>query len=386
MSPTVTTGLDNLIETDFELLRGKRIGAAINQTSATYNLRHIVDVLTDARIDLKSLFALEHGVRGDVQDGVSIESFTDTRTGILINSLYGKHKSPTAEMLADIDSILFDIQDIGCRYYTFIWSMVSIMESCAKFGKEFIVLDRPNPTNGINVEGNIPNPYDEFRSFVGLYPVPIRHGLTTGELAHYINEKYSINADLKIVPCRNLERWMWFDDTGLQWIPTSPNMPDIETAILYPGICLIEGTNISEGRGTTTPFKIVGAPWIDSQSLVGHMNSLELPGLLFRETRFIPKFSKYTGIQCNGLQIHITNRDLIHSVNMGLYLLDAIHRMHPADMTFNESSGICHFDHLAGSDDLRKAIENHADISSCAAKWNAELKTYRQTISDYHLY
>ena len=384
-SEPVMTGLDVVKADDFQLLRGLRIGVAANQTAVTSDLMHITDLFHANSIDIRALFAPEHGIRGEMQDGVGIASCIDQRTGIPIYSLYGDVKAPTADMLQNLDAVVFDIQDIGCRYYTFIWTMALIMQSCAEYGKKMIVLDSPNPITGNHVEGSSISP--GFTSFVGMYPVPVRHGLTVGEMALYLNTEHSIGAELTVVPCRGLARDMWFDETGLPWVAPSPNMPTPQTALLYPGTCLIEGTNVSEGRGTSKPFKLIGAPWIDAYELAEYLNAMDLPGVAFRPVWFKPEFSKYNGVSCGGVQVHVLNRNEFMPVQTGLHLVHALHYLYPADFRFRDedASGRSFFDLLAGTDEIRLAISGgesvHGFDESCGID-----RSYQSRAELYHLY
>lgn len=380
--PDVMTGLDVLCEQDFDVLRGIRIGLAVNQTAMTSDLTHIADLLLEADIDVRVLFAPEHGIRGEMQDGVGIASCIDQRTGIPIYSLYDDVKAPTSDMMHDLDAVVFDIQDIGCRYYTFIWTMALIMKACAEHGKKMIVLDRPNPITGMHAEGGSISP--GFTSFVGMYPVPVRHGLTVGEMALYLNTEHSIGAELVVVPCRRLTRDMWFDETGLPWVPPSPNMPSPQTALLYPGTCLIEGTNVSEGRGTTKPFELIGAPWIDACELAEHLNSMNLPRVAFRPVWFKPEFSKYKGLSCGGVQVHVLNRNEFMPVQTGLHLVHALHHLYPAGFRFRDedASGRSFFDLLAGTDEIRLGIMENVEIEQLVVR-NRYCIDLFQT---YHLY
>ncbi|MHB1458931.1 MAG: exo-beta-N-acetylmuramidase NamZ family protein [Armatimonadota bacterium] len=384
-SEPVMTGLDVLKADDFQLLRGLRIGVAANQTAVTSDLMHITDLFHVNGIDIRAFFAPEHGIRGEMQDGVGITSCIDKQTGIPVYSLYGDVKAPTADMMQNLDAVVFDIQDIGCRYYTFIWTMAFIMQSCAEHGRKMIVLDRPNPITGSHVEGG--SIASGFTSFVGMYPVPVRHGLTVGEMALYLNTEHSIGAELTVVPCNGLTRQMWFDETGLPWVAPSPNMPTPQTALLYPGTCLIEGTNVSEGRGTTKPFELIGAPWIDPYELAEYLNSMSLPGTDFRPVWFKPEFSKYKGLSCGGVQVHVLNRDEFMPVQTGLHLVYALHHLYPADFRFREvdASGRSFFDLLAGTDEIRLAISSGEPLH-VFGELDVVDRSYQSKAKLYHLY
>ena len=254
-------------------------------------------------------FGPEHGLWGTAQDQIPVLTDHDSILNIPIFSLYGDHRAPAAEVLKNIDILVCDLQDVGSRYYTFVWTMALAMQACAKFGKKFIVLDRPNPINGVTLEGPLLDM--NYASFVGLYPVPVRHGLTIGEMASWLNERFSIGADLQVIRMKGWKRRMYFGDTGLPWVLPSPNMPTVDTAVVYPGGCLIEGTNLSEGRGTTRPFEIVGAPYINPDQLAGLLNRDKLPGVTFRACRFEPTFHKFKEEPCGGIQIHVKDRQTL---------------------------------------------------------------------------
>lgn len=303
----VKPGLQVAIEEQIDLLRASRIGLVTNQSAVMPDLTHITDALRFAGVTITALFAPEHGIMGAQPDGIDVQSSTDPRTGIPVHSLYSSPcKKPSPEMLFDVDLVVFDIQDVGCRYYTYLSTMAHVIQACAENGKKLIVLDRPNPINGMSVGGNILDP--GFSSFIGVYPIPTRHGMTIGELALLFNEEFDIRADIEVIPCYGWNRSMWFDATGLPWVMPSPNMPTIETALLYPGLCLLEGTNLSEGRGTTRPFEIIGAPWIDGYELSDRLNAVGLPGVRFRPTWFAPNTSKFAGVTCGGVQVHVFDR------------------------------------------------------------------------------
>ena len=313
-------GIDRLYKEDFGLA-GKRLGLITTSSGLSYNLVPTIDILK-ARYDLRVLFAPEHGIRGDMEAGAVVESYRDSRTGLIVQSIYGKDSTPPPAMIEDIDMLLIDIQDVGCRFYTFISTMYYAMQECALAGKTFVVLDRLNPINGIDVEGNILD--TRFCSFVGIAPIPQRHGLTMGELALFFNTECGIGCDLKIVPLANWRRAQFGDETGCLYVNPSPNIPSLDTALIYPGTCIFEGTNVSEGRGTTKLFELIGAPWLDAEALADSLNSLKLPGFIFRPVYFRPWAGKYVGELCRGVQPHITDRKIIKPVNMSLAMLEAI--------------------------------------------------------------
>ncbi|HEY5281942.1 MAG TPA: DUF1343 domain-containing protein, partial [Polyangia bacterium] len=314
----VQSGLDVLLEEGIGRLRGRRVGVLCHPASVSGRLIHVVDALAAAKVNLTRLFGPEHGIRGEAQDMVGVDSQRDSRTGIPVTSLYGESESslsPTAEGLADVDVLVVDLQDVGSRYYTFIWTMALSLQSAARAGVSVLVLDRPNPIGGSQMEGGEVNPL--FESFVGLGSIPVRHGLTIGEVAHLVRhgmpwggQRFAkpLDCDLQVVAMRGWNRNAFFDTTGLPWVLPSPNMPTVDTALVYPGSCLLEGTNISEGRGTTRPFELLGAPFVDGFQLAERLAEDRLPGVVFRALSFRPTFHKFSGQVCGGIQIHVVDR------------------------------------------------------------------------------
>ncbi|MHA3773147.1 exo-beta-N-acetylmuramidase NamZ family protein [Verrucomicrobiota bacterium sgz303538] len=303
--------IDQLPELWPQDLRGARIGAVLHPASVSATLEHSSRVLerhSGELFKLSAFFGPQHGYLGQTQDNmIEWRGYTHPRLGIPVHSLYGEHREPTAEMLDGVDALLVDLQDIGARYYTFIWTLYLCMKACERKGITVVVLDRPNPLNGVAIEGPILDP--GYRSFVGLHPLPVRHGKTIGELAEQFRREAFPNCDLRVLPMKGWRREMLFDNTGLPWVMPSPNMPTLDTAIVYPGMCLLEATNISEARGTTRPFELFGAPWIEAEELVHTLNNLGLPGVFFRESYFQPTFHKYAGQLCGGAQIHVLDRE-----------------------------------------------------------------------------
>ena len=383
----VKPGLEVLIEEKLDLVKGKRVGVVTNHSAVTSDTTHIVDALLNAGVNITALYGPEHGVWGHVADGQEIESGKDPRTGIPVFSLYGPTKRPTPEMLDLVDVIIYDLQDVGVRFYTFTYTMSYTMQACAESGKKFIVLDRPNPINGTAVEGKILDP--KFASFVGLHPIPMRHGMTIGELARMFNEEYGFNADLEVIACKGWERCMWFDETGLPWVMPSPNMPTVETALLFPGLGLIEGTNVSEARGTTKPFEMFGAPWVDAFKTADHLNGLELAGVRFRATYFIPLTSKHKDQPCSGVQIHIMDRDQVNAVEVGLHVVKSLQDLHPGDFQYRErnaSTGRTHLDLLAGTNETQNALQAGVPVKEIIASWAAEQEKFLETRWSYLQY
>ncbi|MHC4312440.1 MAG: exo-beta-N-acetylmuramidase NamZ family protein [Planctomycetota bacterium] len=381
---SVKTGLDN-INSYRHLFDGKRVGIITNHTAYDSSGKYIVDVFRSMdNVTITAFFSPEHGIRGVEEAGIHIESMTDPNYQAPVYSLYGKIRKPTREMLENVDVLVFDIQDIGARFYTYIYTMSLAMEAAAENGRRFVVLDRPNPINGLQVEGNILKP--QFATFVGLYPVPVRHGMTAGELARMFNEqvwlKDGVKADLVVIPMKGWRRSMWYDRTGLKFIKPSPNMVSLETATVYPGLCLLEGTNVSEGRGTLMPFIQLGAPWIDSGRLAAELNKLSLPGIRFRLASFTPVSSKYKGQRCNGVRIIVTDRDLLEPYFNGVMIVNKICQLYPNDFQWKTS----HFDRLCGTSAIREAITNRSSLEKLRENWQAELKSFVQIRSKYLMY
>ncbi len=380
----VRTGLDN-IGAHAALFKGQRLGIIANHTSYNSEGKYIVDIFRAMEgVRVAALFSPEHGLRGLEEAGAKVENETDPVTGLPVYSLFGKISKPTPQMLADVDVLVFDIQDVGARFYTYLYTMSLAMEAAAENGKQFVVLDRPNPINGVQLEGPVLEP--KFATFVGLYPIPVRYGLTVGELAKMINGEgwlaKGIKADLTIVPLTGWQRGMWFDQTGLRFIKPSPNMPDLETAAIYPGLCLLEGTNLSEGRGTAKPFRQFGAPWIDSNVLTGKLNALNLPGVRFQPVSFTPTSSKFQNQNCHGVEILLTDRTRLEPFWTGVLIVNEIYRLHPTQFKWIER----HFDRLCGTATVREAISAQNPLPPLKATWTAQCKTFDQTRRKYLLY
>ena len=356
----ILNGIDRILDEDFGL-KGKRLGLITNHSGLTKSLVSSIDVIKE-HFNLTALYGPEHGVRGDIEAGGKVDTYTDKLTGLPVYSIYGKDNRPDASMLENIDMLLIDIQSIGCRFYTYESTMYNCMEECAKAGITFVVLDRVNPINGIDMEGSILNA--AFRSFIGIGPVPNRHGLTMGELAQYYNSECSINCNLKIVKVKKWKREMFSDEAGFHWVNPSPNIPNIDAALLYPGTCFFEGTNISEGRGSTRPFEIIGAPWLDAGALADTMNGQNHPGLIFRPASFLPSFSKFSGEFCRGVQLHISDRRKIKPVTAAVRLIEAIRAQNEKMFTWvRYEKNPYTIDRLAGTDILRTAgIDDYLEM------------------------
>ncbi|WP_026314491.1 DUF1343 domain-containing protein [Bacillus acidiproducens] len=380
-------GVDVLLKDRLDLLKGKRVGLITNPTGVDQSLNSIVDRFAgNSDIHLTALFGPEHGVRGSAEAGAYVPFYTDLKTGLPVYSLYGETKKPTPEMLKDVDVLVFDIQDVGARFYTYIYTMAYAMEAAKEKGIPFIVLDRPNPIGGTKVEGPVLNP--DYASFVGMYPIALRHGMTVGELAKYFNKACGIGADLTVVPMKGWHREMYMDDTPLEWVMPSPNMPTLDTAAVYPGTALIEGTNISEGRGTTRPFELIGAPFIDGDRLTVKLNQLGLPGVRFRSASFTPTTSKWSGRLTNGIQIHVTDRNKYQSVKTGLAIVKTIHDLYPNQFAFRaeDKNGVSYFDQLIGNVWVREAINNGTSLQDIEKRWQKDLKEWKKKRAKYLMY
>ena len=377
-------GIDVLLEQRLDLLRGKRVALVTNATGVDRQLRSDIDRLAaHPDVALVALFGPEHGVRGDVQAGDKVASSRDPGTGLPVHSLYGEHREPTAAMLAGIDVIVFDIQDVGTRFYTYPYTLAGVMRAAKRAGIPVVVADRPDPLGGLRVEGPVLDP--SLASFVGLVPIPLRHGMTLGELALLFNTEFGISADLHVVA---MEGWRRGEEPlreALPWVPPSPNMPTLDTALVYPGLGLLEGTNVSEGRGTTRPFEMVGAPWVDARALADRLNALRLPGARFRAAWFTPSFSKHAGQACGGVQVHITDRAAFRPVRTGIAVLKALHEQHPKRFAFL-SGDPPFFDRLSGVPWLREAILRGDAIEAIEARWTPELRQFETLRQRYLLY
>lgn len=382
----VKLGVDVFFERDLSELRGKRIGLLTNQTGANADLISTIRLIHNhPELQLTALFAPEHGLLTNAKEG---EKFTDAvhrSTGIPVFSLYGQSKKPTDAMMEQVDIVVFDIQDIGARYYTYIYTMAYMMEACARTGKRMIVLDRPNPIGGDKVEGNVVDP--DYSSFVGLYPIPNRHGMTVGELAAYFNQEFHIGCELEIVEMVGWKRSSFHTENGLPWIPPSPNTTSLDMMLLYPGTCLVEGTNLSEGRGTTQPFEIIGAPFIDGEELQDNVNALGLEGIRARALAFTPTYQKYTGQLCEGIQLHITDRRTFTPVESVAKVLAVIASMYAEKIEFLEYGNLRHpmFDLLAGNDGLRNGLQN-GDIHPYLQQCTRETEKFMETRERYLRY
>lgn len=353
-------------------------------------LQHAAELLGDVRgARLSALFAPEHGLWGAAQDLVPIAAARDPLSGLRVVSLYGNRREPTAAMLRSLDLLVIDLQDVGARYYTYQWTMALAMRACARAGVPVLVLDRPNPLGGDVVEGNIPDP--AFASFVGLYPLAARPGLTLGEAARYLQQAHGLGGAVDVVAMRGWRRAMRWEDTELPWVPPSPNMPTTDTALVYPGGCLLEGTNLSEGRGTTRPFEWVGAPWLDAHAYAEALTAERLPGVVFRPARFRPTFQKWAGQVCGGVQLHVTDRARFKPFLTGLALVAVVRRLAPRAFRWRRPP--YEFEHrrlpidiLLGTDRVRRALERGQLLGAIERSWQGDLARWRRRRAAVLLY
>lgn len=372
----LAVGSDRLFDVQFfKWIRGKRVGLITNATGRDSALRSTAERISHhPNVRLVALFAPEHGISGTEEAGKRVADQPK------VISLYGTRRAPTVAMLSQLDVLVYDIQDVGARYYTYISTLFESMKAAARAKVPFVVLDRPDPIAGNRVEGPVLDP--EFHSFVGIFPLPVRYGMTPGELARLFNSQAHLGCDLKIVPLRGWHRKLWFDQLPLQWILPSPNMPTLATATVYPGFCLIEGTNLSEGRGTTRPFELIGAPWLNETSLAKRLNELNLKGVYFRPQSFTPSFSKYKGRVCHGVQIHVLDRRTFRPLDAALYLLEEVQALHPGKLTFHGAE----FDRLIGNRWVRSDLLAGRPIPSIVARWQQGLEHFKRVRGKYLLY
>src|SRR5215510_9070707 len=327
----IKLGIERLLDEKIDLLAGARIGLVCNQASVDHNFHHAADLFhRHPKVNLTALFGPQHGIRGDVQDNmIETEHVTDRQTGLPIYSLYSETREPTAEMLRDVDIIVFDLQDVGTRIYTFVYTLANCMRAAKKLGKKVIACDRPNPINGVQMEGVVLDP--AFASFVGQFPIATRHGMTVCELGRLFNEEFGIGCDLQCVTMSGWSRGLWYDQTDGPWVLPSPNMPTLDAATVFPGSVHLEGTQMSEGRGTTRPFELVGAPYVEADRFADALNGLGLAGVYFRSCVFLPTFQKHAGKACGGVQIHVTNRDQFRPAIAGIGLIKTAFDMYDGE-------------------------------------------------------
>ncbi len=403
----IVLGCENFLARHLDSVRDKRLGLITNPTGVDSHLNSLIDLFhKNPGIDLVALYGPEHGVHGNAQAGKYIPFHKDKKYDLPVFSLYGQSmksgfgisidcdeamrsfdtitdgKLLEDAMIDNVDVLVFDIQDVGTRIYTYIATMAYCMQACAEKGIEFIVLDRPNPINGEMMEGPVLE-YPEFSSFVGLYPIPVRHGMTIGELARLFNDRFfPKKVNLNVIPMEGWTRNMWYNQTGLPWISPSPNIPTLETATMYPGQVFLEGTNISEGRGTSKPFEIFGAPWIDGPDLAQKLNALHLPGVRFRETWFSPYFSKFRDTLCSGDQIHILDRDIFQPFMTTIHIIQMVKGMYPEKLQFHAR----YFDLIIGSSSVRQAIENSNPVDEIIQESSSQIKEFSEQRKSSLLY
>jgi uncharacterized protein YbbC (DUF1343 family) len=385
MSAHVTTGLEVLLDEGHPLVEGRRIGLVTNHTAIDRELRSAIDLLhTDPRFELAHLYGPEHGVRGDVQAGVHVGWAVDGETGLPVDSLYGETRKPTPEMLDGVDVLVFDIQDAGARFYTYISTMVLSMEGASEAGIPYVVLDRPNPITGVHVEGPMLDP--QFESFVGIHPIPIRHGLTVGELARLVATDRGW-PEPTVIRMQGWQREMWYDETGLPFVQASPNLPTLDSLTVYTGTCIFEATTLSEGRGTTRPFEYIGAPWINATELVAELRSRKLAGVGFRPASFLPMFSKHQGETCSGVQLHILDREAFRPVEVGVHLVHAIKHLKGSQFAWRPGSATgMSANLLYGSEKLHTMIDAGASPEEIMATWTDGHEAFREKAGAAYLY
>jgi len=378
MKKKILSGIDR-IETVAPLLTGRRVGLMTNPTGISHQLQSTIDII-HSRFHLTAMYAVEHGMRGDIQAGEHVDNYVDPETGVTVFSAYGQNSRFTDEMLDAFDVLVFDIQDMGARFYTYIYSMAYAMQACARAGKSMIVLDRVNPLGGVKRCGTIIKP--EFASFVGDYALATQYGLTSGEFALYVKDHLKLDVDLTVVPLEGWTRDTLLDETDLPWVAPSPNLTNLEGALCYIGTCVFEGTNLSEGRGTTLPFQVMGAPFLNGAELEKRMNALHLPGLHFRRTSFCPTFSKHQGVLCHGVQMHVTDRDAFNAFAGGLHLLETAKEL--AGEHF-EWLGTKEFfiDKLLGTDEFRTGRYDAAGLTEAYLK---PVQEFSEKVKPYELY
>lgn len=379
-------GAEVLLTDKREKIKGKRIGLVTNTTGVDQNLQSTIDLFyEDPDVDLQALFAPEHGIRGDAAEGEHIQTFTDERTGLPVYSLYGKERRPSAEILKTIDLMVLDLQDIGSRYYTYIYTMAEVMVACGENDLPMLILDRPNPIGGTHAEGN----YRELKgnmAFRDQLKIPNRHGLTIGELALLFAHEFNMTCEIDVIAMDGWKREMYFDDTKRPWVPPSPNSTGVDMCLLYPGTCLIEGTNISEGRGTAFPFEFIGAPFLQAEALAKAFNNRSLPGIIARPATFTPARQKHVDELCKGVQLHITDRHAFESLYAGMVLIEEIVKMAPEDVRFLQNiHGQYGMDNLARTDNVRKSIQE-GTVDELWEEFLQEAEEFQQMSAPYHLY
>ncbi|MFL6209037.1 MAG: exo-beta-N-acetylmuramidase NamZ domain-containing protein [Pyrinomonadaceae bacterium] len=384
-------GLEKLLSERLDLVRGARVGLVCNQASVNHNLQHAADLFHAQSVcKLTALFGPQHGIRGDVQDNmIETPHAFDAETGVPVYSLYSETREPTEEMLRDVDVLVFDLQDVGCRIYTFIYTLANCMRAAARHGQKVIVCDRPNPIGGLQVAGTVLEP--EYASFVGQFPLATRHGLTVGELAGLFQHEYRLNCELEVVLMDGWAREFWFDETDAPWVLPSPNMPTLASATVFPGTVHLEGTQMSEGRGTTRPFELIGAPYIEASRYARALSAYGLPGVFFRPCNFQPTFQKHAGRTCGGVQIHVTDRAQFEPVATGVAAVRSAYELYPERFLWKEPPyeyvyDKNPFDVIAGTGHLRTSIERGALFEEIVASWREPLQEFEAVRARYLRY
>lgn len=387
----IVLGVERLLQYEVGALKGARLGLVCNQASVDHGFRHVADLFHEHfDLNLTALFGPQHGIRGDVQDNmIETAHATDRQTGLPVYSLYSETREPTEEMLRDVDVIVFDLQDVGTRIYTFVYTMANCMRAAKKFGKKVIVCDRPNPINGRLLEGAVLDP--AFASFVGQFPIATRHGMTAGELAQMFNLEFGIGCDLQVLTMSGWSRDLWYDQTDGPWVLPSPNMPTLDAATVFPGTVHLEGTQMSEGRGTTRPFELVGAPYIQAEDYARALQALNLPGVYFRACVFVPTFQKHAGKACGGVQIHVTKRNRFRPAITGIAVVKTAYDMYPDDFRWKDPPYEYEYDRnpfdlIAGTDKVREAIEGGLSLKAIERSWEPALAEFERLRSQFLLY
>src|SRR5688572_19950901 len=384
-------GLEKLLEEESHLVRGARVGLICNQASVDHNFRHAADLLHEhSAVKLVALFGPQHGIRGDVQDNmIETAHGIDQQTSLPIHSLYSETREPIEAMLEGLDVLVFDMQDVGCRIYTFAYTMANSMIAARKFGKRVIVCDRPNPISGEQVAGNVLEP--EQASFVGQFAIPTRHAMTLGELAKLFNEHFSIGCELDVVQMDGWERSDWQDETDAPWVMPSPNIPTVDSATVFPGTVHFEGTQLSEGRGTTRPFELVGAPYINPEEYAQRLNERELPGVYFRSCIFRPTFQKHAGVSCGGVQIHVLDKEKFEPVTAGITMVKTAYDLYKDEFRWKEPPyeyvyDRNPFDVIAGTTKIREAFEQGVELDAIAETWKRPLLEFKELRGSFLIY
>jgi len=381
----VLLGNDVLLREHLSEIQGKRLGLVANTASVTGDLVPLHFVLhKHPKLTLTALFSPEHGFGAAVQDALPVPDGKDPGTGLPVYSLYGKAKAPTPKQLKGIDLLLFDLQDAGLRFYTYLSTLYYCLQACARARVPVVVLDRPNPLTGARMQGPVLDP--KFSSFVGIAPIPLRHGMTLGELALYLNAVQGFRAKLKVIPMKGWMRGMWFDQTGLKWVPPSPNLPSFESALVYPATCLIEGTNLSEGRGTPRPFEQIGAPWVDPAGLTYDLNALGLGGIRFSPATFTPTSDRYRGRICFGVEVDLTDRKLFDPVAAGVSILKVLLKTYPDKFSWRKEGRRYFIDLLLGTDFIRKGLEEGKPVSGLRGPDSFAVKRFVERRKKFLLY